>query len=97
MKLAAFGADYSCDYFSLPFEPDISLENKGGFDGDHSIVFTRLLEHAGFSPGGRCVIVPDTVRWSRENLKPFVCDYNMAAQRIAELDCLFNQLHDVYI
>ncbi len=98
MKLAEFGADFSCEPYGVPPGPDLGLSQKGGLDGDVKAVFARLLDHAGFSPSGRCVIIPDALGykgWSQENLKPIVCHHKMAAQRIDELEfCLFDHSHD---
>jgi hypothetical protein len=96
MKLGDFQEDYSCEPFGVPPGPALGLDKKGGFQGDDDIIFARLLSHAGFSPSGRCVIIPDAIGrgWSTASLKPIICDQKMAGQRIAELDCLFNQSDD---
>jgi hypothetical protein len=97
MKLTNFQQDFSCDpYNIIPQNIFPSLKDKGGFDGDTEAIIARLLEHSGFSPAGRCLIIPDARGKGSSDTKynPIVCDYKKVAQRVEELDCIFDDICD---
>ena len=84
-----FYLDVSCDPFLIPPEPDLGLGKKGGFNGGIAEVLNRLLDHASFSPLGRCVIIPDVVpesAWHKYPQLPIICDSRKVPERIWELD-----------
>jgi hypothetical protein len=87
---AMMAADYHSDYSGYPFRapdsPDLGLASKGGLSGDDAEIYLRLLEHAGFAPTGRTVVVPDAfgVGSSVEECLPFVCHSRTVAARLRE-------------
>ena len=83
--------DYSCDPFRHPPEPSLELANKGGFEGDHDIVFDRLLEYTQFTPAGRCAVIFDIMsRYGSPSIDelPFICDYKKVGERLMEIDSI---------
>lgn len=67
-----------------------------GFEGGNEEIYLRLIEHAGFFPSGRAVVVPDALGkgWSLENLRPFVCKVETLPLRLHELADFFDGMHD---
>jgi len=95
MLAAEYQADHSCDSFPAPSSPDLGLANKGGLSGDEAEVYQRLLEHTGFSPQGRAVIVFDAIGltgWSLEECLPIVCLSSTMPERLRDQNC-FEQGH----
>lgn len=97
MRVADYWADYSCDPFRQPSDPDLGLAHKGGLEGDDAAVYVRLLSHAEMAPSGRAVVVLDAIGaqgWSLEECPPFICDSRMVAERLREVVC-FGQSRDI--
>lgn len=89
MRLCDLKLDVSCDPFGMPSEPNLGLNRKGGFRGEYDIIFERLLEHANFSPIGRCVLILDIIpkiHWSAYSILPIVCDSKKVSERINEFN-----------
>lgn len=96
MKLGNFHSDFSCDSFGNPPGPDTGLFKRGGFEGDYKAIFERLLEHTGFTPRGRCVIVPDASGGGRsiQMINIIVCDHKRVGERLDEIDDIFDGCAD---
>ena len=91
MEAAEFYHDCSCDPFWVDHAdlsiPEVSLAMKGAIDGEESDIYARLIEHAGFSPQGRVVVVPDALGaggGSIEDRRPFVCASRTLPIRLEE-------------
>ncbi|WP_166832111.1 hypothetical protein [Thalassoroseus pseudoceratinae] len=97
-------ADFSCEpnpYLEAP--PDLGLEDRGGVWDDDDSIYKRLLEHTGFSPTGRVVIIPDD--YCTFDRTPIVCHSRTAIQRVREFSatysgdskckCFFDNLSDI--
>jgi len=65
------------NFKKLPIDIFEDQVNKG---------FLQLFEYMGFNPNGRCIVVPDMVKWSKETLKPFTCSTKILDLRIAEME-----------
>lgn len=89
MMAADYHSDYSCYPFRAPDSPDLGLASNGGLIGDDAEIYLRLLEHAGFAPTGRAIVVPDAigVGASLEECLPFVCHSRSVALRLREAPC----------
>lgn len=97
MKLTNPQQDFSCDsHNTIPQNISPSLEDKGGFCGDAETILARLLEHSGFTPSGRCLIIPDALGKGSSDVKynPIVCDCKKLTERVEELDCMFDNMSD---
>jgi hypothetical protein len=95
MQTADYQADYSCDPFRHPTSPDLGLLKKGGLDGDEAEVYQRLLEHTGFTPQGRALIVFDAIGlegWSLDACLPIACHSSTVPERLKDQNC-FKQGH----
>ena len=89
MAFCGSKSGFSYNRWRTPPRRDLGLDKKGGFYGEHDHVLDRLLQHAGFSPRGRVVIIPDIYSergWLNCPETPFVCDHKMAGQRLVEAD-----------
>jgi|GEM_PF-2396199 len=89
---ATFGEDWSCDLFGIPgftiMIPEPSFSDRGGIEGSEGEVFLRILNHIGFTPTGRAVVVPDAMsitETATEDRHPFVCSANRVAERLDEM------------
>lgn len=90
MQIAYYSADYSCCVFRLPTDPDLGLALKGGLHGSDFDVVIRLLTHAGISPRGQVVIIPDAIgrnNWSTEDRPPFICNMQELGLVFSQANC----------
>ena len=81
--------DTSCDPYCLETTAEMTLAQNGGTDGPEAEVYTRLLNHTGFSPTGRVVVIPETLHaggWLLEERRPFVCHSRTLPERLADID-----------
>ena len=96
MQTVEYAADYSCDPFRNPDDPDNGLSEQGGLEGNATEIYKRLLTHTSLNPNGRAVVVPDALGrtgWSIEECPPFACSTNTICGRLNEIT-FFGQSHD---
>ncbi|MEM8670482.1 MAG: hypothetical protein AAGG48_23350 [Planctomycetota bacterium] len=89
MSWARHFQDFSCErvpYLDSP--PDLGLKDRGGVWDDDDSIYERLLDHTGFSPSGRVVIIPDDhCTWGR---MPIVCLSRTAIDRVREFSATYS-------
>ena len=89
MMKADFGMDDSLDPTKGTEAAENALASKALTTMGDAEIFLMLLEHAGFTPTGRAVVVPDTLGFagsSIEERKPFVCNSGTLVERLEESD-----------
>jgi hypothetical protein len=100
MMVANYAADYSCDPFRNPSDPDLGLAAKGGLDGNDGEIYIRLLSHSGIRPSGRAVVIPNTIEasgLSAQDCLPFVCASQEVAGRLDEMECFGRSLETIIV